>query len=79
MTRQEKIRKLGNAIRTYRGLYIKSKDGDIEKWINAPDKQAYARVISWLEKLNVSNTPSIQQTIDGFKTFEEMNTFLRTI
>lgn len=49
MSKNEKLRKLGNAVREYRGSYHPK----TKAWIHAPKRHSLERVRKWLSELNV--------------------------
>jgi hypothetical protein len=75
MTRANKIRKLGNAIREYRGRY----HGDSGKWIDPPKPTAYSRILHWLGELKLPDINAALDKIDNFKTFDEMRQWLSAL
>lgn len=82
MTRAEKIKKLANAIKEYRGSYRKepTKDNpDAVKWIRGPKPHEIIRVKLWLSKLRVNVTPELISRIDGFKSKDEFFSFLQEL
>jgi hypothetical protein len=50
MSRTDKIKKLANAIREYRGL----RDIQSKKWIRSPKPSAGIRVVKWLTELGLN-------------------------
>lgn len=74
LTRTEKVTKLANAIREYRGMY----HAETKAWIHAPKKAAVERVKVWLERLHLDQCKSLS-LIEGFKSFDQFNTWLRSI
>lgn len=75
MTRAEKIKKLANAIKEYRG----STDGVGGPWIRHPKPSALSRVISWLQKLGVEPTSDVIHRIDKFATPKDFYGFLEEV
>lgn len=71
MTRQQKISKLGNAIKDYRGAYVP----DSGKWVRAPDRRALDRVTVWLRRLHLDVAGSMK-FIDEFHSFGEFNKWI---
>lgn len=71
MTRQQKIAKLGNAIKDYRGAYVPTSG----KWVRAPDHRALDRVKCWLQRLQLNVTDSLKQ-IDEFHSFGEYDKWM---
>lgn len=75
MTKSEKLHKLANAIKDYRG----SHDGSIKpKWIRAPQPHAEARVRRWLGELNL-NAEDELPLIRAFASKEVFLTWLSGI
>lgn len=75
MSRYDKLKKLGNAIREYRGSYH-ARSG---KWIQPPRPEAVARVLRWLAELKIEEPIVALAEIQQFKTFDEMRAWLRNI
>jgi hypothetical protein len=75
MTRTERIRKLANAIREYRGSY----DELTKKWIRAPRPDARARCIHWLQKLGIEAVETNMAAIDGFKHNDEFQIYIKSL
>lgn len=73
MTRQEKIRKLTNAIRRYRGKHNGRTVGF--RWIVPPQPHEVAKVIRWVKELDLPIASSME-AIENFKTFDEFNKWL---
>lgn len=75
MTRQEKVRKLANAVKAYKGICnnVPREDKNF-KWIVAPDKNALTRALIWADKLGITLA---KQRIDDFKTFGEFNNWIK--
>lgn len=78
MTRTEKVKKLANAIREYRGASSTPADADNVLWKYPPKPSAVTRVKAWLERLKLDIADSMKR-IDGFKSFGEFEAWLRTI
>ena len=71
MNISEKFHKLENAIKEYRGTYHpKSK-----KWLHPPKLSARHGIAKWCSVLGIDTTQAMA-AIDGFKTFQEMRTWL---
>jgi len=64
MTLDAKFKKLGNAIKRYRG----SRRGIDGPWVAAPDRSARADVVRWLDEIGIPATAIA--TIDGFQSFD---------
>ncbi len=77
MTRSQKISKLANAIRAYRGMFNPQSDGS-KQWVRHPQQSARDRIAVWLERLKL-NVQEGLAAIDGFASFEEMRTWLNKI
>lgn len=73
MTRYEKLHKLSNAIKEYRG----KKNEATGKWIDQPKPSARKRVERWLAELGMNPASEIQR-IDGFKTYAEFFTWIKS-
>lgn len=74
MTRSEKITKLANAIREYRGSYVPNSEP--RKWIRHPKPGAKERVLQWLERLGVKDKIAAMQSVDGFVNIDDMLAYL---
>lgn len=74
MTRTQKIHKLANAIRAYRGVICTS----TKKWKEAPDKGKLKSVQQYAGELSL-NVEYATKLVDGFKTFDEFNAWLREL
>jgi len=77
MSRNEKIRKLANAVKDFRGMChgTPEKHG---KWVRPPQPTQMARVVVWLERLNLP----VQETlhlIRSMKTWQEFNDWTKTL
>ena len=77
MTRSQKISKLANAIRAYRGMFHPLTGGK-KQWVRHPQQSARDRITVWLERLKL-NVQEGLVAIDGFASFEEMRTWLNKI
>jgi len=75
MTRNERLNKLGNAIKRFRGLY----DTTTQKWKQAPDKNEIPNVVKWLVSLNLNNPKGLLKEICEFKTVAEFQKFMKQI
>ena len=71
MTRPEKVAKLGNAIRDYRGAYHPAS----KVWIKPPQKHASERVKTCAERLRLDPVKILAQA-DTFKTYDEMRAWI---
>lgn len=74
MTRTEKIRKLANAVKDYRGSYSE-RDGH---WIRPPQINAIARVRTWLKRLRLPDQESIEK-INRFRSLAEFHEWLKEL
>lgn len=79
MTRTEKVMKLGNAIRDYRGAHINNSDPHADKvWIYPPKPMEKPRVIRAIQRLNL-NVPETLMLIDGFKKLSEFRQWIQSL
>lgn len=79
MTRNEKIRKLANAVKDFRGLYLPPmRRHDKPQCIRPKQDGAMSRVCLWLERLNLPVDETLHQ-IRSFKSYQEFNEWLRTL
>ena len=78
MTRTEKINKLSNAIKDYRGVF----EAQTGKWIRPPQVHKRSAITKWLlalrrstlsEKSAREQVCADAKAIDGFRTYEEFN------
>jgi len=74
MSRAEKLSKLRNAIRSYRGL----KNTTNGKWMTPPCPGARLSVKKWLDELGMPLEETINK-IDSFKLVSEFNTWLSSL
>jgi len=74
MTRTDKILKLANAIRQYRGVYIT----ETKKWKRPPVKSALKRVVRWMTELGLDPVKEMT-AVDGFGTFDNMDKWIKGI
>lgn len=74
MSRAEKVSKLRNAIRSYRGL----KNTGNGKWIQPPNPGAKLAVKKWLAALDLPVEETIEK-IDSFKLVSEFNTWISSL
>ncbi|HEX3890702.1 MAG TPA: hypothetical protein VHX90_07615 [Verrucomicrobiae bacterium] len=75
MSRSEKIKKLANAIREFRGC----KQGDV--WVRSPRPHSGIRVVNYLAALGFDREKQMAEfnRIVGFKSFDELNGWLRDL
>ncbi len=71
LTRTEKIQKLANAIRGYRGRY----DLQTGKWLERPKPTEGRRVVDWLMRLKLDVKESIK-LIQSFTQYEQLDAWL---
>lgn len=80
-TRSQRISKLGNAIRRYRGEYRPDQQtkGKPIKWLTPPDLSAVIDIFKWCESLQFiqSDITAAMVKIDGFKNHSEMAEFMK--
>lgn len=74
MTRSQKLSKLANAIRAYRGLY----HANNKEWIHRPQSKAAARVNTWLERCGY-NVAESRAKIDGFTDLTQFRNWLNLL
>ena len=74
MNRAEKIRKLVNAVKDYRGSYRPNTG----KWIRGPMPSALPRVRHWLQELD-QDIPTELARIDAFELIDDMNQWLKSL
>lgn len=77
MNRAQKIHKLSNAIREFRGLG-KSQDGKITEWTFPPRPSALPRVKAWLLRLRL-DVPESLEKIASFKTIVEFRAWIEKL
>ena len=78
MTRIQKISKLANAIRAYRGMFRPCRSGSKKSWIRNPQPSVRKRIVLWLERLHLDVAESLLK-IDGFESFDEMRSWLNSL
>ena len=74
MSRDERINKLANAVREYRGVT----DARTGAWVQTPKPKAELRVARWLEELGIDADEGISM-IRSFKTFTEFRSWLKSL
>lgn len=74
MTRSQKISKLANAVRAYRGMY----HWNSKLWIHPPQMTARNRVVKWCERLGLDVSESLNK-IDAFKDLPEFWDWLNCV
>ena len=77
MTRSEKLNKLGNAVKAYRGSY----DPASKRWIFPPNPAKRKNIVAWLTRLgrNHAQIESDALKIDGFKNRTEFYQWLASV
>jgi hypothetical protein len=75
MTRNQKLTKLGNAIREYRGVY----SAHTGKWRRPPKPEKVEGILKWLERLGIPEPIPLLSDIQEFKDFDEMRDWLRRL
>jgi hypothetical protein len=74
MSRNERIKKLANAIREYRGRWHPQR----KKWVETPNPARRAGVIRWAGELGLSQE-MVLLNADGFQTMDEFDRWIRDI
>lgn len=74
MTRSDRIRKLANAVKEYRGRF----HTPTGKWLQPPKPDAKERIVHWLTILNL-DVESNLKLIDGFKAKTEYEAWIATL
>jgi hypothetical protein len=74
MTRTERIRKLANAVKEYRGVF----HANSRKWIRAPKPSKRTDIIRWLRALGVTDLQPHLASVDGFKSYAEFESWIRS-
>lgn len=72
MSRNEKIQKLANAIKEFKG----ARHGDT--WIRTPKPSARDRILHWIKELDLEEWPTIA-SINSFSTIEQFNRWISTL
>jgi hypothetical protein len=78
MSRLQKIRKLSNAIKEYRGTYHKLPNGEI-KWTQAPRIHKAHDIERHLRILKIEPTKEVIDKINNFKTRDEFDFFIASL
>lgn len=71
MTRAERIRKLGNAVREYRGMF----HPETKAWIHAPKLGRLAGVKLWIGRLGLDERHALE-FIDNCRTWAELREWM---
>ena len=74
MNREEKLGKLGRAIREYRGVIIL----ETGKWFHPPKPKAVHRVERWLKELGL-DVGNCMAKIDTFQTMNDFRAWIREL
>ncbi|MCK9587752.1 MAG: hypothetical protein M0Q93_00130 [Terrimicrobiaceae bacterium] len=74
MNRAEKLKKLENAVKEYRGTY----HPNTKKWIRPPKVAAKLAIQKYCELLGIDFEAAIL-SIDNFQTFAQMRTWFSSI
>lgn len=72
MNRNEKIKKLANAVREFRGSYVPSTG----QWIRTPKPDKKERVIFWLQQLHREDVPKDFALICNFRSYDDFNAWI---
>lgn len=78
MSRNQKITKLANAIRRYRGVSQPLEPGKPVQWITSPKIADRADVVRWLIELGLPVTASLE-TINGFTLVDQFDNWIRNV
>lgn len=73
MNRSQKIHKLSNAVKDWRGL----RDVGRGRWIKPPQPHALQRVINWCQRLGLG--PYAVEKIQSFQSVDDFNAWLKTL
>ena len=81
MNKATKIRKLGNAIRAYRGLGQLGMDGNMATWHHTPqpDKLKRIRELLGLLRYDKEEQDEAIKQIDGFKRVGDFNEWIQRV
>ena len=79
MNLNEKIRKLANAVKAYRGISDHRPDssGKIH-WRTTPKPASQPQVVKWIEKLGLDPEKTMDQ-VHGFKNLQEFDEWLKAL
>jgi len=82
MTRNQKLNKLGNAIRNYIGAYARhhnsTKDNEKKHWLCSRKPDQEHKVITWLIKCNLHPVDDLRR-IKNFKSWNDLNAWMKTL
>lgn len=78
MNRNEKISKLANAIRRYRGISQPIQPGKPVEWIVSPKIADRAFVVRWLTELGLP-VPETLAKIEAFNQIDDFNDWIKTL
>lgn len=79
MTRIQKLNKLSNAIRRYKGLFrwVTKDDQQTKHWIHAPQPKAAVDIVKWSDALGLGDDILIK--VDSVQTTAEYEKFIREL
>jgi len=75
MTRDRKLNKLANAIRTYVGGYVPATG----EWKYFPKPSAWEGVVRWMKALKIDTTENLMRVKQGFKTDVEFQSWMKKL
>lgn len=76
MSRTDKLTKLGNAVRAYRGTGDNTPRGMC--WRNPPQHNKQPSVLKWLDALGI-NLDEGMEAVHGFKTLNDFDAWLKSL
>ena len=74
MTRNQRIAKLANAIREYRGRW----NPKTKKWVQPPNPAKKANMVRWASTIGL-HTLMVVHNADNFATMDEFDRWIRDI
>ena len=74
MTRNQRIAKLANAIREYRGRW----NPKTKKWVQPPNPSKKSNIVRWACELGL-HAPMVILNADNFATMDEFNRWIKDI
>ena len=74
MTRTQKIQKLANAVKEYRGSYNQT----TRKWLRPPNPEAAHRAAAWLQRLNLPVGPTMER-INDFTHVTQFHAWIQSL
>lgn len=78
MTRAEKIAKLANAIRAYRGMTKTPAGANEVKWHIPPNPDKLEAILTWTGRLGIDQNDALRK-IHAFKHYDEFNAWILTL